>query len=402
MTEFKIEDFIAYASLPDNIVNVNVWYTGSAPNSVILGVAVPVLDDLGQDHTEVFQGLQQIAIPTPTPGTTVLLDILTSQVITIGIPPTSSYLFTVIPTPTPDITGDFSNGDLVFSPDSSVAVFNASPYNTIGGLVDFNRESLQVMKVDRKKVGGVGLPSGYTGPNNIYSIISESADKAHIQDSNYSITGWSNGRYNGSKTSILEYNIEPATSGKIFQAAPFGKSIPNSVILSQASQNQVQYLSYFYAGIEESPGVEYEDSLTTISGSSVYSSDSNVFFVKTTLSKIPDPSYLPLSLGQIIRVSSNSTINATLGELMKITAIGKRTGAPSNEYTLLVIRNLRGTTAGADTQVNDRWIDSARKVNIFQVIKNKLVPAASGKLLLKETNNIIEIDKKGLITSGSL
>ncbi len=44
-------------------------------------------------------------------------------------------------------------------------------------------------------------------PTNFNLLISGNADAAPIQDSNYTATGWSNSRYNGSRVSSLDFNI---------------------------------------------------------------------------------------------------------------------------------------------------------------------------------------------------
>jgi len=44
-------------------------------------------------------------------------------------------------------------------------------------------------------------------PTNFDLLISGNADAAPIQDSNYTATGWSNSRYNGSRVSSLDFNI---------------------------------------------------------------------------------------------------------------------------------------------------------------------------------------------------
>jgi hypothetical protein len=44
-------------------------------------------------------------------------------------------------------------------------------------------------------------------PTNFDLLISGNADAAPVQDSNYTSTGWSNSRYNGSRVSSLDFNI---------------------------------------------------------------------------------------------------------------------------------------------------------------------------------------------------
>lgn len=50
--------------------------------------------------------------------------------------------------------------------------------------------------------------NGILVPVNIDQIIQGKAVKAPIQDSNYSSTSWTNGRYKGTKVSSVGFNIK--------------------------------------------------------------------------------------------------------------------------------------------------------------------------------------------------
>jgi hypothetical protein len=52
----------------------------------------------------------------------------------------------------------------------------------------------------------VELDNGSTVPSNFEQLISGSATKADVQDSNYSSKSWSNIRYNGSRQSSPKFN----------------------------------------------------------------------------------------------------------------------------------------------------------------------------------------------------
>jgi len=52
----------------------------------------------------------------------------------------------------------------------------------------------------------VDYNTGTIIPTNFGLLYSGSAAKASIQDSNYTQAGWSNGRYNGSSNSSIDFN----------------------------------------------------------------------------------------------------------------------------------------------------------------------------------------------------
>ena len=392
-----LEEFIAFASLPYNIVNVTVWYIGSAPNSQILGVAVPIIDDEGNEHTNILAGVEEIVLPLPIVGTQAILTVDTRQIIRYGTPITSSYLFTVTPYNTDSIITQYASGTLIFSPDVNNIDFLSSPYNAVVGTVMNNRTSMYIMSSERNKIGGSNTPSGYTGPLNIYSLLNETATPATVQDSNYTSTGWTNGRYEGSKTNEEDYKTLPAIGGRIFKGAAFATTTLDAKITTQMTQNQVAYRSYFYSGEADTPGFSYKDSFFSISGSTTYPSSSADFFVKLK-SNINPPDLLTFKVGQLIRVGDNANSSEN-GEVMKILRIGKRENASQREYTLGVERLIGGNPV--NTQTNNQFIDTLSQVTIYDLVKNKLVGVAKGKILIQETGGILVVDNKGTVVSGS-
>jgi len=53
----------------------------------------------------------------------------------------------------------------------------------------------------------VDLDEGITVPSNFDALIDGVAERASVQDSNYSSLAWSNLRYNGSRASSKNFNI---------------------------------------------------------------------------------------------------------------------------------------------------------------------------------------------------
>jgi hypothetical protein len=82
--------------------------------------------------------------------------------------------------------------------------FYVSEYNVLAGNAVIPRYSALYMDVD--------YTTNTIQATNSASIISGSATRAAVQDSNYTNTGWINARYNGTKVSSIDYNTyTPAT-----------------------------------------------------------------------------------------------------------------------------------------------------------------------------------------------
>ena len=111
----------------------------------------------------------------------------------IGAPLTASFgEFSIIADPIdtpPDVL-------LNISPEQSN--FQWSDYNAVFG----NASDPQFSDIFM----GVDYSSNYITPINFNLIISGSAPKASVQDSNYTQVGWSNGRYDGSRNSSTDFN----------------------------------------------------------------------------------------------------------------------------------------------------------------------------------------------------
>jgi len=91
-----------------------------------------------------------------------------------------------------------SSNSILININPGVVGFDWSDYNAIFGNVDIPQYSQTFMQVDYN--------TGGTIPTNFELLYSGSAAKASIQDSNYTQRGWSNGRYNGSSNSSIDFN----------------------------------------------------------------------------------------------------------------------------------------------------------------------------------------------------
>ena len=87
---------------------------------------------------------------------------------------------------------------LLININPEVESFEWSDYNAIFGNIDIPQYSETFMQIDYN--------TGGTIPTNFGLLYSGSAAKASIQDSNYTQAGWSNGRYNGSSNSSIDFN----------------------------------------------------------------------------------------------------------------------------------------------------------------------------------------------------
>lgn len=119
-----------------------------------------------------------------------------------------------------------------FTPVLNNLKFSNNDYNPLISNAIKNRASLVQMSSARNETT--------INPQNLESLISTSASKAEISDSLYYDTGWSNARYDGSKTSANDFGgIEPGILGRSFQGEVNTTSTSNLLICSQSVGQRV-------------------------------------------------------------------------------------------------------------------------------------------------------------------
>lgn len=371
-------EFLAYCNLYPS--QVNVWYTDTVPYT-IQGLSVPVLDLNLEDNTPFLTQVERVTIPLPN-GSTITLDITqisVATVNTVGGGAISFFFLLTSPSETSGITSsNVTAGNIVFSPAINGIIFNASPYNAIGGVVQASRTSTYIMQSDRFKIGIPGNP-GYTGPTNITQLLSYSASKADVQDSTYSDTGWINGRYNGTETNIYDNFVNPAVNGRIFEASVFPASTPLSQIQFQQSGSQVTYKDYFYTGTGDVPG--FNKDITSFKAQGAFSQFNTVVYVDIV-------SYItflnPFEVGDLVSFASNT-------EVCRVQAVARLN---NTTLTLVLTRGVFGTPQAIQ---DDDSVYKINQVQIYELSGNRLQGVPRGLVLVKETGEVLRLDSLGYV-----
>lgn len=408
-------EFTAYTGLFPK--RFNIWYSETAPYQ-ILGVSIPsyTAPPNIQDISSYIETLTRVNVPLTTGGSA-KVPVLSKIRQTVPDPTSSTgtstyYICTVTPTTIPQPTSTLLTGVVGFSPSIITGDFTNSPYNVTQGVIEALRTSDNIMQSDRYKVGTLVNPS-YTGPLNIELLLSTSASKANIQDSLYSDTGWTNGRYNGSITNRNNYGATPAESGLVFKGAFYPKGISTDQIKFQVSGSQAVYEDFFYSGQGSTPGLSTINTKYILTGSnnipSVYSANTyqsyeTVMYLKVPLlisTIAPDP----LKPGDLITIGTATSPGT---ELMKVLAAPAPVLYPT--YALYYIQVLRGYLgdpfltstyqafpANTIDTPNPLVVQKSNLSTIYKVVQNKLQPVPEGKLVVKESGAILKVDPFGIL-----
>lgn len=142
---------------------------------------------------------------------------------------------------------DLSCMEVTFRPFIQGIDFTYNDYNaTLGNSSEIRRFN-GVYEVDYKSG-----TSGSAIPSNLTAILSGSAVLAPVQESNYTSVGLANSKYNGAKTSIIDYGVNAALAATPFTAAVYLSSSADDYICSQSfSDRTIQ--EYLFTGNEDYP-----------------------------------------------------------------------------------------------------------------------------------------------------
>ena len=143
----------------------------------------------------------------------------------------------------------YNNTSIVFEPFITNLQFGFSEFNaTISNAIDA-RKSTQIVQSDRN--------TSTILPSNFNAIISGTATAAEIQDSIYQETGWSNARYEGSKTTAANYgNVPPTINGTLFPGEQYVLNTSASAILEAPYESRV-IEQFFYSGDTRLPKLQF-------------------------------------------------------------------------------------------------------------------------------------------------
>jgi len=376
------QEFLAHVQIHPN--QSNVWYDDSY---TIQAISVPVLDNNHQDITSYLVLVQHITLPLPS-GIQITLNIVARQLVTgtINGVLVSCYLFDVAPIVVSAITPiSESNVNLNLLPAIDDAEFYDSPYNVLHGSIEQQRSSTYIMQSDRYKIGTLANPT-YTGPLNISQLLSGSASLAHVQDSNYTVAGWINARYRGSKTDRNTYKTEPAIGGSIFQGAEFPISASISQLNYLQTTGQILYKELFFAGTGETPGFNATDSGYKLTTTSI-SPDQSLIYIQqapdsTAILKIP-------KVGDLLKIES---------EIVKIELAGVNTVTNPPTYVLQVTRGYSSIPA---SHTFGTTIQHVSQVQIYNIVGSRLTGVPKGQIIVQQTGELLKLDSLGYVVSSS-
>ncbi len=214
------------------------------------------------------------------------------------------------------------------------------------------------------------------------------AQKAPVQDSNYTDTGLINARYEGTKTSETDFSgISPAVNAVSFEAAiyPYTEdaSTYNSICSASIDSREIETLLFNGSGTQPLTGKQ----MVGIIGPIDYlasTTDQQVRFVPIFGSLVTP--------GDVLQIQSGS--NEEMVQVLNIIS-GRNTNTGTREQTLILKRNF--DNQGASTFNQKAKFNRIGGDRIFTLNGSRLRPIGKRTVWLKETGTIVTTNDKGYV-----
>ena len=162
----------------------------------------------------------------------------------------SFFYFRVTPTEIPQTVSDQDvvelnqNESIIFEPFIQDLTFGFSEFNPLIGNAENPRLSNDFQIADRSE-------GAFILPKNFDALLAGTATPAEVQESNYTATGWTNSRYEGSVSSKDNYGgVETALVGRTFPGSVYDDDTEQAAIYLASSRLTK---NYFHTGGDKLP-----------------------------------------------------------------------------------------------------------------------------------------------------
>lgn len=260
-----------------------------------------------------------------------------------------------------------------FSPFLTDLQYALDDYNpTLHNIIDQRRSEviLECNRVKRQEV-----------PDNFLPIISGSALRATIPDSNYSTIGWKTSRYEGSKSNPDNYSgVSPSLTGRSFIGEIFPEGSSDNVICSTLGTSRV-YEELLHTG---------KTTIPTFATSSIGPPLQNILPGNILTLATTPPITGSIDTGDIL-ILGNNTSEEEKVRVIRLTTSG-----------IEVQRGYAGTQQA--THNPGTAIDRVQRVDIFRFggTDTRISSAVKSAIYVKDTEEILYTDEFGTVFTGSM
>jgi hypothetical protein len=313
----------------------------------------------------------------------------------------------IVPAPIPLLSQQNYSTPVSIEPTTNTGVYEYNVYNPLIGNSISDRESSYRVYSDRSTT----RPETKTNPTNIDNILNNIATPAQVQDSLYADTGWSSARYEGTKLTPQNNNgTDPFLPGGFFDAAFFGGDIADATI-EDIPINELTFEQYLTSGKVTPPRFVVEDLKLSLSGGTVPGFTGNLLRLTTPTGVTSD--LIQLNVGDLLITKNSAGAYGT--EIIQLIPPILTQGVFPYE-SLIIYSN--PVAESKEIRVNRGHMATVRQdlvpsypgapffyriatTKIYSIQGTVVQAATEGKLLVRDTGEILYINAQGFVVGGN-
>lgn len=318
-----------------------------------------------------------------------------------------------------------NTSNVFFDSDQLSIDFRISDYHVLDNNTDKTIKSSYIQKVDRS--------NKQVNPVNLNSILSDTSERAEVQESNYTLTGLKNSKYDGSKTDKKEYGTFPALGLTEFFGAlyPVNNNFSASVdelakqdnfICSQSLEERPIESYYFAVNKEPSRVQQLQGGQASLLPGL---STTRIFFTGSKIdlgagSSFPGSSYdsQSFSVSAFLDIEKDDVLafsffhppgDTSVYENLLVTSVEYKSASlngPITQTTASIVRN-HLNQYDTNTSLTDWSSTSFISVHkytadiIYKIEDNKPYRLTNKKLYVRDSGEIFYVDEKGRVIAKS-
>lgn len=339
--------------------------------NTILGVAVHVTTVDTLDLTDILRQVQQIRFVITKGGSSqqVVLDVTNRANFT------TFFHCDVVPFPlTVSIldndTVSYTISNVQFSPAVLESEYYNSDYNAVQNNVNSQRVSTFLQVAERDRLADI--------PTNSDAIAADTARRAEIPDSNYTVAGWIQSRYLGSTTDVTSYNNIPgALAGSTFIGSLHPPTTPTGSVCALASYDRVLQ-TFIHTGTQDYPTFEVGKPFKVLSTQGI---DANDTVLKATLTNTSAP---------IVKYDLLLISSSLAEEIVRVLDYNVQA------REIIVERGI-GESSPTTFAAGTFQIRPVRRNQIYKVEGSKAVALTDSWIWVKDPLSLVLTDKYGIV-----
>lgn len=372
---------------------VNICYTGSNIQAIAVRIGDNTLTRLQQATSIILKAPQtgstlNISLQsTLDPLRTVDREQVENYYLYTFIEQAQQPVMSVPPSPTGSPLVENYYTDIIIVPSPDQQGFEGSNYDVLLNNSMDNRLSEYIQVSDRAERSGSSA-----NPINLVNILTDTANPAHIQDSNYTDTGWSNARYNGSITSGLTFGgVTPSINGSTFEGVEFPTTLTELEIQNIVTQG-ITYTQYLHNSKEAYPTFE---SKKLRYGAYAATNASQSYIELNSAGGGPPHIFTE---GNIIAFApSGLTLGNSREEFIKVLSFSNNGGTVGTVY----VERGWGGSLPRDIAISEHMY-LVTPIQIFKLNRNRIQGISNTKMYIKESGDIQTINTLSYLVTGSI